>query len=302
MTIITGRAKEAAKVSIDRATCTHCGACARVCAGVPLFFRDGAVQIDPERYFGCVGCGQCLTVCPTGAIKVEGRDLSPADVLPLPPREARAGYEALSALLLARRSTRIFADRPVERSEVEQILEAASMAPMGLPPTDVGVLVLHGPERVAALSNDLLAYVKQYRAWLKPGVFALFRPFMSRETYESVSSFMLPAMRLFLEKQEEGEDWLLYGAPLGLYFYGSAYSDPADASIAATYAMLAGETLGLGTCMIGTVGYFFQYSQALRRKYALPNKISPGLMVLFGHPAVARQHALRRRFAKVGWA
>ncbi|MFZ4465107.1 MAG: nitroreductase, partial [Bacteroidales bacterium] len=43
-----------------------------------------------------------------------------------------------------------------------------------------------------------------------------------------------------------------------LYFYGSPYADPADPLIAATYAMIAGESLCLGTCMIGAVHPFIQ--------------------------------------------
>jgi hypothetical protein len=85
-----------------------------------------------------------------------------------------------------------------------------------------------------------------------------------------------------------GEDWLFYDAPLVLHFYGSAYSDPADCAIAASLAMLAGESLRLGCCMLGFPGYIFRYSKPLREKYALPSKIQPGLTVVFGYPRFTR--------------
>ena len=50
----------------------------------------------------------------------------------------------------------------------------------------------------------------------------------------------------------------LYDAPVALCFYGSPCCDPAGPVIAATYAMPAAESLGLGTCMIGGNDPFIQ--------------------------------------------
>jgi len=96
-----------------------------------------------------------------------------------------------------------------------------------------------------------------------------------------------------------GEDWLFYDAPLVLRFSGSAYSDPADCAVVASLAMLAGESLGLGSCMLGFPGYIFRYSKPLREKYVLPPKIQPGLTVVFGYPRFTPRNAVRRRFREV---
>ena len=53
-----------------------------------------------------------------------------------------------------------------------------------------------------------------------------------------------------------------YDAPLAIYFYGSPYCDPADPIIAATYAMIAAEALGLGTCMLGAIHPLIQYGKS----------------------------------------
>ena len=83
---------------------------------------EGRVHIDQSRYWGCIGCGHCMTICPHGCIIVEGRDLSPSDLLELPAQAARAGYEPFYALLLSRRSTRAFQDREVGREVIDKIL------------------------------------------------------------------------------------------------------------------------------------------------------------------------------------
>ena len=69
--------------------------------------------------------------------------------------------------------------------------------------------------------------------------------------------------------------------------------------VAATYAMLAAESLGLGSCMIGTPAYFIKYSKDLKQKYNLPRKNQPGIVVIFGYPRIRFRKALRRRLAKV---
>ncbi|NMC54534.1 MAG: 4Fe-4S binding protein [Chloroflexi bacterium] len=299
MAIKTSRAEGVAEVRIDEEKCSGCGLCVKVCKGAPLTMRDGKPTVDQTRLFGCIACGKCVVVCPEDAISVEGRDLFPEDVLPIPPLEQRASYEHLHNLMLARRSTREFSSRAVERELVEQIIEAASSAPMGLPPSDVSALVLHGRARVRELRDAMMADLKTIKPFVSHSSLKLMRPFMKREEYEMFDNFILPTMDTFLQMEAEGADWWLYDAPLAVYFYCSPYSDPADPFIAATYAMLAGEALGLGSIMIGTAGYFFKYSRRLRQQFNIPHNAQQGLMVLFGHPAVKYRKAIRRRLARV---
>ncbi|HZW03239.1 MAG TPA: nitroreductase family protein [Anaerolineaceae bacterium] len=294
-----GRGGGAAQITIDRERCTVCGLCVQVCSGAPLLIADGVVCVDQSRLFGCIGCGQCVAVCPQGCISVTGRDLSPDDYLELPPQTARADFDHLYALLLARRSSRNFQDREVEAKLVERILTAASTAPMGLPPSEVGVLVLPTRQKVKAFRDDLLQVVRPWRKWLTPFTLGLLRPFIGKDNYDGFKQFILPALTAYVEQDDAGTDWFFYDAPLALYFYGSRFADPADVYIAATYAMVAGQALGLGTCMLGFTGYIMQYSARTRQKYHLPKKIQPGLAVIFGYPAVKYRQALRRRFADV---
>lgn len=299
MAIRTSRAEGVAEVLVDYERCTGCGLCAEVCKGYPLYMEGHTLKVDQSRGFGCIACGACVAVCPSEAIRINGRDLFPEDVFPIPTRDERSNYEQLQGLLLSRRSTRHFTSEEVDPQLVEKILAAAATAPMGLPPSDVGVLVFSNRSAVRGVRDFLLKEMKPWKYIFSPLMVTLMRPFISKENAQLFGDFIAPAVEMMQRKSLEGEDWFLYDAPLALYFYGSAYSDPADAHVPAALAMLAGESLGLGTCMLGFPGSVFQYSAKARKEYHLPKKMQAGLMVIFGHPKYRNNHAITRRFAGV---
>src|SRR5512137_932964 len=121
--------------TVDRKTCTDCGLCAKVCGGEPLVLREKKVEIDPNASLGCLGCGQCMAVCPTGSITINGRNLSPRDMFDLPRESAMATPQQLEALLTRRRSIRHFRKEEVSRELVDRILDMSTAAPMGIPPS-----------------------------------------------------------------------------------------------------------------------------------------------------------------------
>lgn len=299
MSIQTKRFQGYAQVTIDRQRCDACGLCVAVCKGAPLTMLDGVVHIDQAQLFGCYACGQCMAVCPQDCIQVTGRDLSPEDMFSLPTAQTRASYTALRNLMAHRRSVRNYQDKPVPRELIEQILTAVSSAPMGIPPTDVEVLVFENNAAVQRFTADVIAYLKQHRWLFSDVTLGLMRPFMSRETAAMYKDFLAVAVQVFLEKFAQGEDLLTYGAPCALYFYTARLADPADPVIAATYAMLAAESLGLGSCMLGIIPYCFKYSRQLREKYQVPHKSQQGLMLILGYPAITYQRGIHRRLSEV---
>jgi electron transport complex protein RnfB len=66
---------------IDQDECTDCGICAdeRCQVNAIVESEDVSYQVVPEK---CIGCGLCITACPTDAIKMVHR---PEDQLVTPP-------------------------------------------------------------------------------------------------------------------------------------------------------------------------------------------------------------------------
>ena len=301
MTIKTGFGDQPAVPSINRETCTVCGMCARVCKGETIDMVDGEIRIDFNSTFGCLGCGQCMMACPTGSMTVTGRDISPDDLLDLPPLAQTAGSEQLQALLLARRSVREYSQREVEKETVDKVLEIASTAPMGIPPSDVGVLALHGRDKVQEFAEDIVGLYGGVRKFANPIVAALMRPFVGKEMIEAFKTLIIPLANCLIEKRAEGVDWLFFDAPVALVFHASPYADSADSIIAATYAMIAAESLGLGSCMNGCVAPALQRSKKVMAKYDIPERNRVGIALALGYPNLEYRWAVRRRFASVSY-
>ncbi len=66
--------------------------------------------------------------------------------------------------------------------------------------------------------------------------------------------------------------------------------------------MIAGESLGLGTCMLGAVHSLIQNgrnAKHFREKYSIRFKSREGIFVIFGYPELKFKKGIRRSFADI---
>lgn len=87
-------------IRIDEEKCNGCGACARACHESAIQMVGGKAKLMRDDY--CDGLGDCLPMCPTGAISFEIREAAPYDEEAVEEhqkkqREGLAGYGPLSA-------------------------------------------------------------------------------------------------------------------------------------------------------------------------------------------------------------
>lgn len=299
MAIITSRTHENGRIIISYEHCNSCGLCVKVCKDFSLVMENDKPVVSKHPLFGCMACGQCMAVCPTHAIEISGREMTAADRIDLSEVRDKISYPQLKNLMINRRSIRDFKDKEVEEELINKIIEAATSAPMGLPPSDVQLVVLKGKNKVREFSFDVIDYFKKI-SWLFSNKFIWLWRLFGKETYELMKSFGQPLVDFMVETKDKDENYLLYDAPLAMYFLASPYSDPADPHITATYAMLAAESLGLGTCMIGSVHPIIQYgAKKLKKKWHIPAKAPAGIIVLMGYPKYKYKSGIRRSFAEV---
>lgn len=300
MSIPTSRTKEPGKIIIDTDKCIGCGLCVKVCKDFSLEIIDNKVRQKSESCFGCIACGHCMAICPNGAMEISGRTLSKEDLFDLPKKEFASDYSSLLSLCQRRRSIREFKDKPVERELIEKVIDITRTSPMGLPPSDVNVLIFDTKEKTNQFIQDFSEYLKGIK-WMFSNIsLSLMRPFLSKENYELFKDFIQPMLSIYQESMERGENVITYDAPVAIYFYGSPYSDPADPIIAATYAMLAAESLGLGTCMLGAIHPFIQNgkkAEKFRKAQGIKYKSQEGLFLILGYPDLEFNKGIKRTFA-----
>lgn len=297
--ISTSRTSENGTITIDLDKCNGCGICVTVCKDFSLVIENKKVKLSDTPLFGCIACSQCVTVCNKDAIMVTGRTISETDYQAIKPNDLN--YESFHNLLLNRRSVRDYKNELVPKDLIERIIQTASTAPMGIPPSDVGVWVLEGKEKVRQFSFDFISVVEKMQFMVSPYVMPFMKPFMSRENYTAMKEFVRPLVQAFVSGKKENKNHVLYDAPVVMMFYGKM-SDPADPYIAATYAMLAAEAQGLGSCMIGSVGPFLQHAgKAFKKKYGLPEKFNGSLFLTIGYPRYKYNKTVKRTFASVDY-
>lgn len=292
---------EKGKPSIDLAQCGGCGHCVDICPDEVLVMKDGRPEVTAGSFVGCIACGHCMMICPTGSITVTGRGAQAKDRCELPPAAQRATADQLEALLLRRRSIRRFQDREVDRETIDRILEMTATAPMGIPPHLVGVVVFAGREKVTKLVGEAAVTFGRMAKQLSPLMLGVMRPFIGKDSHRLMRDFVQPLLALLYERHEQGQDAFVYEAPLVLLFHHAPGADPTDVAIAATYAMLATESLGLGSCMIGSAAALDR-DKDFKARYEIPARNKVCLALAVGYPDVEFKCGVRRRLASVTFA
>lgn len=302
MAIPTSRTTKAADIKIYTERCSGCGSCVTVCKDFDLAVENGKVIKTKTSVFGCIGCGHCAAICPNEAIEVHGRTMAPIDFFEFKNKNGAADYEQLLTLYQKRRSIREFKSKDIEPELVEKILDAAKTSPIGIPPSDVNVLVINSKEKNIEFAKDFCTYLESIK-WIASDWFlTLMRPFYGKDLTAMCKDFLRPLLNIYISGMKKGHNHVNYDAPLSIYFYGTNYSDPADPIIAATSAMYAAESLGLGTCLIGGVHPFIQkgkQAERFREKYGIKNTSKEGLILIIGYPDVKYRKGIKRSFASV---
>ncbi len=300
MPVVTSRTSENAKITIDQEKCVNCGLCARVCINGSMVMKNGKVEQSDKTILGCFACGQCVAVCPKDAIMVEGRCLSRSDFSPIVKNGKDIEFNDYLQVVAARRSIRHFdKNKPVTQETLNKIIEFASFAPPSITPPEIELLVLNSSEKVRDFSFELIDSFKKMKMLISPLALKMMKPFMGTEKYNGFATFIAPWMNAVFEKREKNENWLLYDAPAAMFFY-SSLADNADTYIAATYAMIGAEALGLGSCMIGSIAPMLGGAgNKLRNKYRITSGVKSGLAVIFGYPENKYRKTIKRTFKSV---
>ncbi|MCU0562168.1 MAG: nitroreductase family protein [Desulfobacterales bacterium] len=283
---------------VDRERCTGCGECVRVCPSGTLTLQGGKAAVTGAH---SLGCGHCAAVCPVDAVRVEALDPLRFHSFALRPEWLAYGagdVGELVRLMASRRSCRCFAPRAVERALLEDLVGIGTTAPSGTNSQRWSFTVLPTRAAVLQLADAVGAFFKRLNRMaenplLRNGLRLIGRCELAdyyRDYHRSVAEGLA-------DWEQRGRDRLFHEAPAAILI-GSApgASCPAeDALLAAQNLLLAAHALGLGTCLIGFAVSAMQKDPRIKERLGIPRAERVHAVVAVGYPAVAYRRLTGRR-------
>jgi nitroreductase/NAD-dependent dihydropyrimidine dehydrogenase PreA subunit len=291
------------EIVIDSTLCKGDGLCSTVCKfGVFRQVKSGEVPVvKDESRTRCIGCGQCVAICPRGAISHE---TYPDGSINAVSKDLIPGYEQVLELIRTRRSKRLFKDQPVEQELIDKILDAARFAPSGHNAQGTEFVVVQGSEhvkKVAGLAADGMRSLAS--PFKSPVGRMIMRMIMGRRGADYVGN-LAPELDHLAKAFDNGQDVILHEAPLLVLFSADRVSDfmaAINANLALQNATLAAESLGIGSFYTGFIVMASRRSNAIAEYVGLPetHTIYGGLAL--GYPRLSFNRWPERKTAKTTW-
>jgi nitroreductase/NAD-dependent dihydropyrimidine dehydrogenase PreA subunit len=272
-----------AQVIVDHEKCNKDGICVAECPAQVLRLEkgDGFPEPTPDFDEVCLRCGHCVAVCPTGAFNLDWLNAEAC-----PPVRAELAFTPGQAeqFLRSRRSIRVFKPEPLERAQIEQLINIACHAPSAKNMQPWAWIVIQDPSKMTELDVMLIDWVKS----------------VIRTNPETAETMRFPRL---VKIWEEGRYRMLRNAPHLIV----AHVDQAwrygveDTALALSYIELYAPALGLGATWSG---YFYTAYNAyppLARAVPVPEgrKVVGAMMI--GRPKFKYHRLPDRNPPKVEW-
>lgn len=287
------------RIAIDPETCIGCGECVRVCPSEIIEMHgDKARVVGGESLL----CGHCAAVCPTGAIEVAPLDDETSRYSTLEVDDSWLPYgegdlPSLARLMRSRRSCRNYLDEPVPGEMLDDLIKLGVTAPSGTNSQKWTFTVFPDRRAVLDLGEAVSRFFRELNkkasaTWLRKGLKLIGKPELD-DYYESYYERVRDALRRW---EHEGRDLLFHGAP-AVIVVGSApgASCPAeDALLASGQMLLAAHAMGLGTCLIGYAVAAMQADDQVKKKSGIPVEEDVYAVIALGKPDEAYRRPARR--------
>jgi nitroreductase/NAD-dependent dihydropyrimidine dehydrogenase PreA subunit len=269
--------------------CTICGECVADCP--PMLYsrakdadgKDLIIFSDP--YKGCIKCGHCIAVCPVDAIAFTARQ-KPDTFKYINNPEKILSYTSMLHAIQARRSIRRYKKRPVSDQDIKQILEAMHYAPTASNKQQIKYTVIKNPLIIKDLTEKTFKVIRLFISAYK--VLSMIKFLLAGNLKSLIKKNNYYGAKKIIEKYKAGYDPILFHTPCVIILSSPAYGHLAgtDAGIALTHGMLAAQTLGLGTCLIGFVQELLLLKRKLSRKLGITRGYKVRGVMTLGYPDV----------------
>lgn len=234
-------------IEIEKESCIKCSKCVKVCPAYILTQTDPKAEIGLRNINTCIVCGHCVAVCPTNSVihsefpaqKVHTLN---RDILPTP--------EQVMELCRARRSNRAFLSSAVPEEYLQQIVDAAHLAPTASNGQEVSFTLVTNPDLLKQIANIT---IETFENTVKKITNPLIKPFINLISPDAKGA--VPKLSAVIAKHRSGTDAILRGAKAVLFIHTPHSSNfgKQDANLAYQNASLMAESLGISQFYTGYV-------------------------------------------------
>lgn len=290
-------------VNIQHGTCKICGLCGEVCPmKIMKKDRSDGISFRQDRLPFCIKCGQCMAICPTKSIIIEGLSYS-RDFFEV--SETRAAETSFFDMIANRRAIRNFQEKPVPKELLEKIVQAITFAPPGFTPIKTEIVVVQDTEVIRkALPYIIEVYDYLVKAMKNPIARFFIRRKVGKAKFNTIENHVVPLMKNRLPELKKGvEDTITRYAPAMIVFYANRNAEnyEADIYIALTYGFLAAHALGLGGSAMDLIPPAIQNKQELRKMFLIPDRNVVVASMILGYPKYSYQRGIKRELKSVTW-
>jgi nitroreductase len=200
-----------------------------------------------ESSKGCISCGHCVAVCPSSSVihsEFPAAKVHAIDYTSYP------SPDQFILLCKARRSNRVFSNKPIPSDSLDLILEAAHRAPTASNMQQVSFTLITDPEKIRLITEFTIGVLSSN---VKKLTNPLLKPFLKRimpDAYRYV-----PLFGRLKKELEIGNDPIIRKATAVLLIHTPTSNrfGYADANLAYQNGSLMAETLGVSQFYLGFV-------------------------------------------------
>ncbi len=287
--------------TVNQDTCKKCKLCIEVCpCNILRTNEKEEVCFIPEREVICLKCGQCMAICSTQSIMVNGISYD-NDCIDLP--ENNVDYKTFIDFLANRRSVRNFKNKPVSNEIINKILASISYAPFGADPEKVNVTIVNNRKKIESTLPHIEGFLDNIVKWIEnPMTSFMIKRKKSQETFNTIKNHLYPIAKLENYKLKFG-DRITRSAPAIIIFHANkkAEEHTNNSLIYATYVMLAANSLGLGATMIGIIPAAINKVKEVRDIFQIPTENEAIMSVIIGYPKYKYKQTIKRKVQKINW-
>lgn len=268
---------------IDEIRCKRDGFCVRDCPTTIIQLPEkGFPEIVPGGEATCLDCGHCVAVCPHGALSHKRISIQSSPAIN---ESFRIDEGQAMQFLRARRSIRHFLDKPVEKSKIQRLIEAARYAPTGGNSQSVEWLVLSDRSRIKEIAGLTIGWLRQI---------------VKNPQIAAASPYLQSAVAAW----DAGNDSVLRNAPVLVVAMApkEAMNGLVDLTIALSYLDLFAPAMGLGTCWAGLLQGALLSTPSIRTSIGIPEAYPHHYPIMLGYPELKYYRLPERKVPKIVFA